>query len=66
MGLIHLTNIQVDNLNWVQASFQVKDGGLGICSVDLLTLSAYLACIIIKMMSLTLSLPAYHCRQWNS
>ena len=30
-----LANVQVDDLNWVQASLLVKDGGLGIRSVGL-------------------------------
>ena len=43
MGLSRLANVQVDDLNWVQASLPVKDGGLGIRSGGLLALSAFLA-----------------------
>ena len=43
LGLSRLANVQVDDLNWVQASLPVKDGGLGIRSVGLLAPSAFLA-----------------------
>ena len=43
LGLSRLANVHVDDLNWVQASLPVKDGGLGIRSVGLLAPSAFLA-----------------------
>ena len=43
LGLSRLANVQVDDLNWVQASLPVKDSGLWIRSVGLLAPSAFLA-----------------------
>ena len=43
LGLSRLANVHVNDLNWVQASLSVRDGGLGIRSVGLLAPSAFLA-----------------------
>ena len=43
LGLSRLANIHINDLNWIQASLPVKDGGLGIRSVGLLAPSAFLA-----------------------
>ena len=43
LGLSRLANIHVNDLNWIQASLPVKDGGLGIRSVGLLAPPAFLA-----------------------
>ena len=43
LGLSRLANVQLDDLNRIQASLPVKDGGLGIRSVGLLAPSAFLA-----------------------
>ena len=41
LGLSRLANVHVDDLNWVQASLPVKDGGLGIRRVGLLAPFAF-------------------------
>ena len=42
-SLSMITNVEIDDLAWVQASLPVADGGLGVRSVALLAPSAFLA-----------------------
>ena len=42
-GLSSILNIVISDVNWIQASLPVSDGGLGICSAALLAPSAFLA-----------------------
>ena len=43
VALVRVTNVAIDDFQWVQASLPVRDGGLGIRSVALLAPSAFLA-----------------------
>jgi hypothetical protein len=43
VSLARVTNVAIDDFQWIQASLPVRDGGLGIRSVALLAPSAFLA-----------------------
>jgi len=42
-GISTICNLDLTDLQWLQASLPVKDGGLGVCRVSLLASSAFLA-----------------------
>ena len=42
-GLCRIVNVNISDLQWIQATFSIKDGGLGIRSVSTLAPSAFLA-----------------------
>ena len=42
-GLGRIANVNISDLQWIQASLPIKDGGLGIRSVSSLASSAFLA-----------------------
>jgi hypothetical protein len=42
-GLSRITNTDLNEVQWLQASLPVRFGGFGVCRVALLAITAYLA-----------------------
>jgi hypothetical protein len=56
-ALAAITNTELDDISWVQASLPVRNGGLGIRSVELLAPSAFLASAASTLLLQTAILP---------